>query len=167
MPPANKKKPTTSGSTEERKASAKDEEGAVSDQLKRKQPKKSNSEVMETEPTAPATAPTSTPVQTMEETVLPAEYIVYIKGVNWDIIKQVKTAQVQWANELSEKIGQIDCYKPTNNCIRVHCMSAEQQQQLLTTTQLMDLSLIHISEPTRRTPISYAVFCLKKKKKKI
>src|SRR5664279_1307019 len=28
---------------------------------------------------------------------------------------------------------------------------------------LMNLSLIHISEPTRRTPISYAVFCLKKK----
>src|SRR5664279_4082652 len=27
-----------------------------------------------------------------------------------------------------------------------------------------ELSLIHISEPTRRTPISYAVFCLKKKK---
>ena len=27
------------------------------------------------------------------------------------------------------------------------------------------LSLIHISEPTRRTPISYAVFCLKKKNK--
>src|SRR5680860_1717050 len=25
------------------------------------------------------------------------------------------------------------------------------------------LSLIHISEPTRRTPISYAVFCFKKK----
>src|SRR5680860_1350063 len=29
-----------------------------------------------------------------------------------------------------------------------------------------DLALIHISEPTRRTPISYAVFCLKKKKKR-
>ena len=29
------------------------------------------------------------------------------------------------------------------------------------------LSLIHISEPTRRTPISYAVFCLKKKNKSI
>ena len=29
---------------------------------------------------------------------------------------------------------------------------------------LFNLSLIHISEPTRRTPISYAVFCLKKKK---
>ena len=31
---------------------------------------------------------------------------------------------------------------------------------------MLNLSLIHISEPTRRTPISYAVFCLKKKKKK-
>src|SRR5664279_1366584 len=27
------------------------------------------------------------------------------------------------------------------------------------------LEVIHISEPTRRTPISYAVFCLKKKKR--
>src|SRR5665647_48119 len=32
---------------------------------------------------------------------------------------------------------------------------------------VLKLSLIHISEPTRRTPISYAVFCLKKKKKYI
>ena len=31
-------------------------------------------------------------------------------------------------------------------------------------SEILDLSLIHISEPTRRTPISYAVFCLKKKK---
>ena len=30
----------------------------------------------------------------------------------------------------------------------------------------IDLSLIHISEPTRQAEISYAVFCLKKKKKK-
>eukprot|EP00658_Telonema_sp_P-2_P023680 TRINITY_DN19493_c0_g1_i2.p1 TRINITY_DN19493_c0_g1~~TRINITY_DN19493_c0_g1_i2.p1 ORF type:complete len:148 (+),score=54.84 TRINITY_DN19493_c0_g1_i2:212-655(+) len=30
----------------------------------------------------------------------------------------------------------------------------------------LDLSLIHISEPTRLLSISYAVFCLKKKKKK-
>src|SRR5664279_6134247 len=29
----------------------------------------------------------------------------------------------------------------------------------------LNLSLIHISEPTRRTPISYAVFCLETKKK--
>ena len=32
------------------------------------------------------------------------------------------------------------------------------------TRPTLSLSLIHISEPTRRTPISYAVFCLKKKK---
>src|SRR5450756_3039303 len=31
---------------------------------------------------------------------------------------------------------------------------------------LLQLSLIHISEPTRLGMISYAVFCLKKKKKK-
>ena len=30
----------------------------------------------------------------------------------------------------------------------------------------LKLSLIHISEPTRQAEISYAVFCLKKKKKK-
>ena len=32
---------------------------------------------------------------------------------------------------------------------------------------MLGLSLIHISEPTRLGMISYAVFCLKKKKKKI
>ena len=31
--------------------------------------------------------------------------------------------------------------------------------------RVYDLSLIHISEPTRLGMISYAVFCLKKKKK--
>ena len=30
--------------------------------------------------------------------------------------------------------------------------------------EILKLSLIHISEPTRRYAISYAVFCLKKKK---
>src|SRR5665648_1241098 len=34
------------------------------------------------------------------------------------------------------------------------------------TRRYWDLSLIHISEPTRLGMISYAVFCLKKKKKK-
>ena len=40
------------------------------------------------------------------------------------------------------------------------------KKHLLIHGGVLDLSLIHISEPTRRTPISYAVFCLKKKKKK-
>ena len=43
------------------------------------------------------------------------------------------------------------------------CSNLLQQLYNLTDTALA-LSLIHISEPTRRTPISYAVFCLKKKK---
>src|SRR5680860_891199 len=36
------------------------------------------------------------------------------------------------------------------------------QFTLHASTKKGNLSLIHISEPTRRTPISYAVFCLKK-----
>eukprot|EP00658_Telonema_sp_P-2_P034555 TRINITY_DN25219_c0_g1_i6.p2 TRINITY_DN25219_c0_g1~~TRINITY_DN25219_c0_g1_i6.p2 ORF type:complete len:105 (+),score=30.77 TRINITY_DN25219_c0_g1_i6:576-890(+) len=35
------------------------------------------------------------------------------------------------------------------------------------TISVVSLSLIHISEPTRLLSISYAVFCLKKKKKNI
>src|SRR5664279_1604817 len=46
-------------------------------------------------------------------------------------------------------------------------METYMQEKLAHMNQMnMDLSLIHISEPTRRTPISYAVFCLKKKKTK-
>src|SRR5450756_582773 len=37
--------------------------------------------------------------------------------------------------------------------------------ELLAVAETWDLSLIHISEPTRLGMISYAVFCLKKKKK--
>src|SRR5665647_1566115 len=36
-----------------------------------------------------------------------------------------------------------------------------QHHQRLKSWRQSHLSLIHISEPTRRTPISYAVFCLK------
>src|SRR5664279_455834 len=49
-----------------------------------------------------------------------------------------------------------------------HHMSLEQAPEayaLYDRREALKLSLIHISEPTRRTPISYAVFCLKKKKK--
>ena len=42
---------------------------------------------------------------------------------------------------------------------------AEENNKLSDSGLAPGLSLIHISEPTRRTPISYAVFCLKKKKK--
>ena len=41
----------------------------------------------------------------------------------------------------------------------------EKQQKQLIYPSVIHLSLIHISEPTRLGMISYAVFCLKKKKK--
>eukprot|EP00658_Telonema_sp_P-2_P078145 TRINITY_DN7246_c0_g1_i1.p1 TRINITY_DN7246_c0_g1~~TRINITY_DN7246_c0_g1_i1.p1 ORF type:complete len:110 (+),score=25.17 TRINITY_DN7246_c0_g1_i1:41-370(+) len=40
------------------------------------------------------------------------------------------------------------------------------QPHNIASTTVFFLSLIHISEPTRLLSISYAVFCLKKKKKK-
>src|SRR5664279_4031273 len=46
------------------------------------------------------------------------------------------------------------------------CERLAQQGVSIKTGALWHLSLIHISEPTRRTPISYAVFCLKKNTKK-
>src|SRR5664279_1538857 len=46
----------------------------------------------------------------------------------------------------------------------VHARSPQAQVFVVGYPDLLpQLSLIHISEPTRRTPISYAVFCLKKK----
>ena len=42
-------------------------------------------------------------------------------------------------------------------------ISMVQRRHLIAAIGVIALSLIHISEPTRRTPISYAVFCLKKK----
>eukprot|EP00825_Cyclidium_porcatum_P023128 TRINITY_DN25431_c0_g1_i1.p2 TRINITY_DN25431_c0_g1~~TRINITY_DN25431_c0_g1_i1.p2 ORF type:complete len:155 (-),score=15.61 TRINITY_DN25431_c0_g1_i1:23-487(-) len=45
-------------------------------------------------------------------------------------------------------------------------VSEGKQQQQLPQYILQHLSLIHISEPTRLGMISYAVFCLKKKKKR-
>src|SRR5665647_3847652 len=49
--------------------------------------------------------------------------------------------------------------------VYVHSMQLYVLLLLIYLVTLPTLSLIHISEPTRRTPISYAVFCLKKKKK--
>src|SRR5659263_297811 len=52
-----------------------------------------------------------------------------------------------------------------------HYVEAHSEEELIATVAAADhdgaplLSLIHISEPTRLGMISYAVFCLKKKKK--
>ena len=50
-----------------------------------------------------------------------------------------------------------------SNCLPVDCDNdhSENPEDWIAP----ELSLIHISEPTRQAEISYAVFCLKKKKK--
>src|SRR5450759_970835 len=50
----------------------------------------------------------------------------------------------------------VDLYPVRGGCLR--------RDQRLDAATVVDLSLIHISEPTRLGMISYAVFCLKKKK---
>ncbi|CZR96594.1 hypothetical protein CDFC105_61386 [Clostridioides difficile] len=47
----------------------------------------------------------------------------------------------------------------------VSCLSNSENTLYPVITMIILLSLIHISEPTRLGMISYAVFCLKKKKK--
>src|SRR5678816_4709813 len=50
----------------------------------------------------------------------------------------------------------------------IHVIVTDQRMPHMTGVQFLQhipLSLIHISEPTRLLSISYAVFCLKKKKK--
>eukprot|EP00831_Metopus_contortus_P002554 TRINITY_DN10932_c0_g1_i1.p1 TRINITY_DN10932_c0_g1~~TRINITY_DN10932_c0_g1_i1.p1 ORF type:complete len:104 (-),score=48.49 TRINITY_DN10932_c0_g1_i1:73-384(-) len=56
-------------------------------------------------------------------------------------------------------VGSVRCVQETGYQRRVHGEGWGQE------AKQYDLSLIHISEPTRPLYISYAVFCLKKKKK--
>src|SRR5450756_913036 len=67
------------------------------------------------------------------------------------------------------QVGQTIVSVPDAKVMRVY---VDDEPLLLSVADLvsyertLDLSLIHISEPTRLGMISYAVFCLKKKKKK-
>src|SRR5678810_1358025 len=55
---------------------------------------------------------------------------------------------------------------PQSNILLGEGRGFEIAQGRLGPGRIHHLSLIHISEPTRQAEISYAVFCLKKKKKK-
>ena len=50
-----------------------------------------------------------------------------------------------------------------NGCIGMACDVADESAVADAVGAVVELSLIHISEPTRLLSISYAVFCLKKK----
>ena len=69
-------------------------------------------------------------------------------------------------NQFKQKYRVISIYQ---NGINVSCRflsNAAPKKEWVSCQPTIELSLIHISEPTRQAEISYAVFCLKKKKKK-
>src|SRR5678816_4367696 len=73
-------------------------------------------------------------------------------------------------SEPSRKLSLLQCQKVQNQTKRIvlSCACALPLTHLYPYEELseraFDLSLIHISEPTRLLSISYAVFCLKKKR---
>ena len=66
--------------------------------------------------------------------------------------------------EAPESRMKLDLAFPRNNGGRSSHFPVEEEPARLVTSSIFTLSLIHISEPTRLGMISYAVFCLKKKK---
>src|SRR5680860_1800701 len=67
----------------------------------------------------------------------------------------------------SEKGSGVFSQKPLTQVDPDNTTSLNKDLHTVVVTEILPtsryVSLIHISEPTRRTPISYAVFCLKKK----
>src|SRR5450756_3059041 len=85
-----------------------------------------------------------------------------------DAGKTTATERILFYTGVSHKIGEVH-----DGAAVMDYMEQEQERGITITSAAttcfwkgMDLSLIHISEPTRLGMISYAVFCLKKKKKK-
>src|SRR5665647_873163 len=80
-------------------------------------------------------------------------------------------SQKMLLQQLSElrHFGLVDKINAQGYPLHVDYYLTERGQRILKAVEIMQeigieyMSLIHISEPTRRTPISYAVFCLKKK----
>ena len=86
------------------------------------------------------------------------------------LTKEEITTSEKWIDELQEEYNgaltvnakygnekQLIEQKEKEELNRQHVMKLWEEE--------FQLSLIHISEPTRRVVISYAVFCLKKKKR--
>ena len=82
------------------------------------------------------------------------------KGVTYAMIKPrpLRIAQVMMIR-LSQALDSSTVLPEREKFISNSAMLA------VTMAAMVELSLIHISEPTRQAEISYAVFCLKKKNK--
>ena len=96
--------------------------------------------------------------------VLPATKIMILSGYNeFDYAKMaIKIGVTDYLLKpiSSEKL--LDAVNKVAEEIRKEQSEKEQMNQYA--REMQELSLIHISEPTRLGMISYAVFCLKKKK---
>src|SRR5665647_3784719 len=80
------------------------------------------------------------------------------------LLKRGTLADADGKQQAISQITLIDTAFPAQTDARLKCVKGDfTNAALLADAMGRDLSLIHISEPTRRTPISYAVFCLKKK----
>src|SRR5660398_41016 len=80
-----------------------------------------------------------------------------------DAGKTTTTERILFYTGVSHKIGEVH-----DGAATMDWMEQEKERGITITSAATtcELSLIHISEPTRLRRISYAVFCLKKKKKK-
>src|SRR5665647_2855113 len=90
-----------------------------------------------------------------ETNTYPSHGVLKWKGQNWYLTDNRSGPNNNYWNNTGEWI---------DNQNRLHLTIVE-DEGIWKCTMLRSqhrLSLIHISEPTRRTPISYAVFCLKK-----
>src|SRR5678810_534704 len=91
-----------------------------------------------------------------------------------NLAKEIKYADIAKGGTVRDETktvtiaaAHVEYESPKRHYAHVDCPGhADYIKNMITGAAQMDLSLIHISEPTRQAEISYAVFCLKKKKKK-
>ena len=75
-------------------------------------------------------------------------------------------AEAQYCQMEAELQSYLDNYESTHDYDEYHFDLDTIEHDPYVLISILSLSLIHISEPTRQAEISYAVFCLKKKKQK-
>src|SRR5664279_5018961 len=90
------------------------------------------------------------------------KYPVFVKPAN--LGSSVGISKVHDSPELAAAMG--DAAQYDRKLVIEQGVGGDKAKAREIECSVLGLSLIHISEPTRRTPISYAVFCLKKKNSK-
>ena len=90
-------------------------------------------------------------------------------------LEHAKCSFYRAANAVFAQVGRVASEEVTLHLFKSKCLLVPLyglevcplvKSQISSLDFAVNLSLIHISEPTRQAEISYAVFCLKKKKKK-